>query len=453
MAVSFKITLQNLDYATLTEDRSVLATFEEHVGEALVDELGHNVSAADIFLVVSAGSLVVDCSVKPPHGHTLKDVQAAVESAKYLAEALQESLNREKAIEAIALGPIVVSKTTKPVITEWVPVLQPAVTNAPNMGLIIGDVVVVVVLLLLMCVPGTRCWLWRSSRQAETVGAQSMPSPRNDQLSARTLSQGPPQSSLSPRGGLAQQAAPPQQVAPTTALLSSVSPRLAAADRHHGGVDVSQLPELTIARGRVPVRQQQHRETPRSGTPPTPRDAGQLGTPRDRSASPPRHSEQQQPNQLWQQQQQQHRQQQQQQLAGSQLAQQHQHQQQRSASSAPAQGQAGPEDGHQAEISQVMEAMDVDEAAARSALQASGWFVAAACERLIGESPPTSSRSVQPAAGGASGGAACGVDREQREKIADVMNMGFSEEQALGVLLDCDWNVAQAVEKLTGTPR
>lgn len=113
-------------------------------------------------------------------------------------------------------------------------------------------------------------------------------------------------------------------------------------------------------------------------------------------------------------------------------------------------------DGHQAEISQVMDAMGVDEAAARSALQALGWSVAAACEQLIGETPPNSSRGARPAAGAgvsAGGDMAGGVTREQREKIADVMNMGFSEEQALGALLDCRWNVAQAVDKLTGTPR
>lgn len=108
----------------------------------------------------------------------------------------------------------------------------------------------------------------------------------------------------------------------------------------------------------------------------------------------------------------------------------------------------------------MMEAMGVDEAAARGALQASGWSVPAACQRLLGETPPGSARSrgtptPPPSAGRAGGASPSGgsMGPDQREKISDVMSMGFTEEQALSALLDCEWNVAQAVDKLTGTPR
>lgn len=180
--VQFSLKVRNLDYSHLTADRRLIGRFESSVREVVLGQVGNGVTPEDLFVSISAGSVIAHCGIRVPEGVAARDMQASVEdvATTALPEALEERLSSDTAFEAAITGPVRVALRTPPALLDS-PGLQGGgpgraseggAVGAPlNWPLIVGDTTIVGVILLLMCLPGSRCCAGPGqSHEAEPLG-------------------------------------------------------------------------------------------------------------------------------------------------------------------------------------------------------------------------------------------------------------------------------------------
>jgi len=112
--------IENLDYARLVQNDNLLATFNGTVKQAVASVAGWGVSQDNISLQLSAGSVVVECTVVTSSEDLLAAVQAAIVSdivrlKSELALNLQ-ALAIFGIFKDIAMGQITVASSSEPVI-------------------------------------------------------------------------------------------------------------------------------------------------------------------------------------------------------------------------------------------------------------------------------------------------------------------------------------------------
>eukprot|EP00444_Apocalathium_aciculiferum_P057272 CAMPEP_0183602900 /NCGR_PEP_ID=MMETSP0371-20130417/181178_1 /TAXON_ID=268820 /ORGANISM="Peridinium aciculiferum, Strain PAER-2" /LENGTH=384 /DNA_ID=CAMNT_0025814997 /DNA_START=71 /DNA_END=1225 /DNA_ORIENTATION=- len=135
--VGLGMIIENLDYAQLVQSDNLLATFNGTVKQAVASVAGWGVSQDDVSLQISAGSVVVECTVVTSSEDLLAAVQAAIVSDIVRLKS-ELALNlRALAIfgifKDIAMGPITVASGSDPVIfgTTQPPTTTTTTTTLP----------------------------------------------------------------------------------------------------------------------------------------------------------------------------------------------------------------------------------------------------------------------------------------------------------------------------------
>jgi len=78
--VCFQMNIENMDYAKLMKNKSLVASLEASVKKSMIADLGNTISEADIDLTLREGSVIVDAKARLPPGTTWQDAQAKLDA-------------------------------------------------------------------------------------------------------------------------------------------------------------------------------------------------------------------------------------------------------------------------------------------------------------------------------------------------------------------------------------
>jgi len=159
--VVFNLLMENMDYNRLAADSSLLRHLARSTKAALARALGHGLTADDLSVLFSEGSVLARIVVVPPEG-SAESLLWSLGSASAVGLAVQAAVRADRIFSDVATGAVDVTPVGRPGLAEEATHTESAEAGGnPNMNLIVLDGMVVVALLLLLLIPGTKCWLGR----------------------------------------------------------------------------------------------------------------------------------------------------------------------------------------------------------------------------------------------------------------------------------------------------
>jgi len=109
VSVTSSMRMKNLDYNQLTANPALLTTFQEAMKKAIASAAGPGILPEHVELALSAGSVVVLATIKPPRGVCAVAVQSELKPAS-LSHAVSVMVASLDSIKEVATGPITVSE-------------------------------------------------------------------------------------------------------------------------------------------------------------------------------------------------------------------------------------------------------------------------------------------------------------------------------------------------------
>jgi len=117
--VTFSMTVQNVDYAQLTANASLVFAFEEGLKETIASFAGPSITADHVEVKLSSGSVNVESTIIPPKGISANDLGATlVATSSFLTLAVVNTINNLEGMEAAITGTIQVTSISSPTVDQ-----------------------------------------------------------------------------------------------------------------------------------------------------------------------------------------------------------------------------------------------------------------------------------------------------------------------------------------------
>jgi len=181
--VSVSMRVNNVDYSALRSKPAVFEAFAARVKKAVAASSGNpEVTADDVRLEISAGSVIVKADVRPPQGVDAAEISTALGSQQQVAAEVTTAVAQVPGISDIASGtPAAVVISPPTVIEEEQPAALTEKAESEHesrrqpVALIIGISLGVVLLCSAVLLVVAACWCCRSRNGGKKAGAQSTP--------------------------------------------------------------------------------------------------------------------------------------------------------------------------------------------------------------------------------------------------------------------------------------
>jgi hypothetical protein len=110
--VIVELTVENVDFALLSNDASLLTSFKGKCAETIAAGAGEGISASDVVVTVTAASVKVTAEITPPSGTTAASVETTLGSASTLSANLVTNLNTISTLGTVKTGDLAVTGLT-----------------------------------------------------------------------------------------------------------------------------------------------------------------------------------------------------------------------------------------------------------------------------------------------------------------------------------------------------
>lgn len=168
--VSLTMRVNNVDYSLLRSTPELHRAFVENVKTAIAASAGATVSAADVQVELSAGSVIIKADVHPPKGLETEQINDALAANKQITQKVTSAIEEVPGIESITSGQPSTALVSSPtVVLPSDANEEPAAKNQdkeeleekPDMAMIIGAALggLLVCSVILMIVAA--CWCGR----------------------------------------------------------------------------------------------------------------------------------------------------------------------------------------------------------------------------------------------------------------------------------------------------